>query len=191
MTYDTLMNIRLNMIPTIYIRAFDSDFYQVFDKTMLNTIRSAYTSRFHVELYMTPTAYSNLDGAQQVQNLYTGLVDNYIRVYALWIKVDQIENWPKDTTRNANIVRSAVKAAKQLGFRKIGIYTSLEEWNTITGNITDIDSDTLLWYHIFDSPANFDDFKSFGIWQTPSVKQYKKDDELEGATVNRDIFSYN
>ncbi|RCN34232.1 hypothetical protein ANCCAN_19921 [Ancylostoma caninum] len=40
-----------------------------------------------------------------------------------------------------------------------------------------------------ESPANFNDFRSFGSWTTPSAKQFGQAESVCGVTVNRDIIS--
>ncbi|KIH52357.1 hypothetical protein ANCDUO_17542 [Ancylostoma duodenale] len=72
----------------------------------------------------------------------------------------------------------------------IGIYTNEFEWNQITGGAEA--SNIMLWYWnaygygpTKESPANFDDFRPFGGWTSPSVKQFGQAESICGVNVNR------
>ncbi|KAK5969494.1 hypothetical protein GCK32_017313 [Trichostrongylus colubriformis] len=76
----------------------------------------------------------------------------------------------------------------------IGIYTNINEWNQITGAATI--NNAMLWYWNTygsgvsnETPANFNDFRSFAGWTSPSVKQFAQVESVCGITVNRDIYS--
>jgi len=73
-----------------------------------------------------------------------------------------------------------LKANKQ----KIGIYTSNAQWQPITGGSTKF-NDIPLWYPHYDNKANFVDFKPFGGWKKPLIKQY--DDNKKVCNVNADL----
>ncbi|KAK6048455.1 hypothetical protein COOONC_14040 [Cooperia oncophora] len=54
----------------------------------------------------------------------------------------------------------------------------------------------MLWYWnvygggpSYETPANFDDFRSFGGWTAPLVKQFAQVEAVCGITVNRDVYS--
>ncbi|KAK5983332.1 hypothetical protein GCK32_012275 [Trichostrongylus colubriformis] len=40
-----------------------------------------------------------------------------------------------------------------------------------------------------ETPANFNDFRSFAGWTSPSVKQFAQVESVCGITVNRDIYN--
>ncbi|KAK6028429.1 hypothetical protein OSTOST_05526 [Ostertagia ostertagi] len=54
----------------------------------------------------------------------------------------------------------------------------------------------MLWYwNVYgggpsnETPPNFNDFRSFGGWMAPSVKQFAQVESVCGVTVNRDVYS--
>ncbi|CAI5451082.1 unnamed protein product [Caenorhabditis angaria] len=193
--YENLLNIRDARYTTIYIRAFDTYGLTSFDKSMAQTIQDAYSNHFHVELYMAPNPYTYVSGADQVQNLYNGLIDNQIPIDRLWVAVNYTEAWPVNKTANVALVDSVLHKARQLGFKKIGIFSNSVDWNNITGNWKGAGSDIILWYTSHpgngrsgESPRSFDDFVPFGNWTQAEVKQYGVIETVYSTIVNRDIF---
>ncbi|VDM79274.1 unnamed protein product, partial [Strongylus vulgaris] len=78
------------------------------------------------------------------------------------------------------------------------MYSGLKNANinvrSITGGATI--NNAMLWYWSTygsgvsnESPANFNDFRAFGGWTTPSVKQFAQVETVCGVTVNRDIYA--
>ncbi|KAK6039803.1 hypothetical protein COOONC_22692 [Cooperia oncophora] len=78
----------------------------------------------------------------------------------------------------------------------LGFYTNYYDWTQITNNAWA--SNSQLWYWNVlgggprgETPANFNDFRSFGNWLTPTVKQFAQVENICGITVNRDVYSTN
>lgn len=67
----------------------------------------------------------------------------------------------------------------------------------MTGNYNGFSSSPLWYYNAFgqgpsgESPANFDDFRPFGGWTSPNVKQFALNEGLCGLTLNRDVYPLN
>ncbi len=74
-----------------------------------------------------------------------------------------------------------VSGLKKYGFR-VGIYTNYNNWDLIVGLSWDELSTLPLWYANYDGQLNFDDFKPFGGWSQPTMKQYS-DTTLCGVGV--------
>ncbi|CAI5451083.1 unnamed protein product [Caenorhabditis angaria] len=191
-----LLKMRNDGYKTIYIRAFDTYGLTSFDKSMAQTIHDAYKNNFQVELYMAPNSYSYKSGANQVQSFYDGLIDNQIPIDSLWVSVNHTAVWSVNTTANIALVDSVLHKARQLGFKKIGIFTNSDEWQNITGNWKDAGSDILLWYWSHtgqgkdgESAKSFDDFVPFGSWTQAEVKQYGVNELMYNTIVNRDIYN--
>lgn len=57
----------------------------------------------------------------------------------------------------------------------MGIYASNHMWNVIMGgqNRCAKFMDLPIWYAHYDNLPNFSDWKPFGGWQKPNIKQYK------------------
>ncbi|EPB77546.1 hypothetical protein ANCCEY_03388 [Ancylostoma ceylanicum] len=144
------------------------------DPNACNNIKNAYAATAHLapaglntEAYMTPVPKSSKTGAQQFDEMYGGLRNCFISVLSIWIQQYGID---------------------------VAVYTNVYEWNQITGGATI--TNVQLWYWnaygagaTKESPADYDDFRSFGGWTTPSAKQFGQVEFVCGVTLNRDIIS--
>jgi GH25 family lysozyme M1 (1,4-beta-N-acetylmuramidase) len=67
--------------------------------------------------------------------------------------------------------------------KKVGIYASSYMWGQIMGGSDQCNKfmDLPLWYPHYDNVPNFSDFKPFGGWTKPEIKQYKGDINLCGV----------
>ncbi|VDK60732.1 unnamed protein product [Cylicostephanus goldi] len=145
------------------------------------------------EVYMTPQPNSVKTGSQQFDEMYGGLKNANINVRSVW--VTSPVNWFSSSTSNINFLNSILSRANQYGL-SIGIYTSIYDWNQITGGATI--NNAMLWYWNTygsgvsnESPPNYNDFRAFGGWSTPSVKQFAQVESVCGVTVNRDVYTVN
>ena len=75
--------------------------------------------------------------------------------------------------------------AKKSG-KKVGIYASNYMWNSIMGGATKCTKfvDLPLWYAHYDGNPSFTDFKPFGGWISPTIKQYKGTTSMCSASVD-------
>ncbi|KAK5971458.1 hypothetical protein GCK32_020264, partial [Trichostrongylus colubriformis] len=71
----------------------------------------------------------------------------------------------------------------------VGFYTNRRNWNETTKEWNP--SGHPLWYWNVrevgpggETPADFKDFRPFGSWTDPTVKQFAKKEEICGVTVN-------
>ena len=76
-----------------------------------------------------------------------------------------------------------------------GIYTNWYDWQQITGNYNGFQNSARMWYWNAygqgpnaESAATFDDFRAFGGWSTPAVKQFALNEALCGMTLNREVY---
>ena len=80
-----------------------------------------------------------------------------------------------------------IDEGKRLGI-KAGIYTSYYQWKAIVG--LGYDSPAYqglpLWYSNYEKPINksFSDFKAFGGWYEPLIKQYHQKQAMCGVKVD-------
>ncbi|VDL73315.1 unnamed protein product [Nippostrongylus brasiliensis] len=116
---------------------------------------------------MTPNPTSSKTGATQFDELYTALINANINVRSIWLQ--------------------------QYGLT-VGIYTNSYDWDQIAGGATVYN--VMLWYWKVngagtsgETPANYNDFRSFGGWSKPSVKQFAQSEYTCGVLSNRDIYT--
>jgi hypothetical protein len=73
------------------------------------------------------------------------------------------------------------KAQKKI----VGIYTSLEQWRVITKDSKKFKG-LPVWYSRYDGKANYDDFKKFGGWTMPTMKQFNPPNNVCNVTFEKD-----
>uniref|UniRef100_A0A0K0D8L8 Hyaluronoglucosaminidase n=1 Tax=Angiostrongylus cantonensis TaxID=6313 RepID=A0A0K0D8L8_ANGCA len=98
-------------------------------------------------------------------------------------------HWSSVIQKNADFINSILARAYNHGVA-IGIYTNFYDWRQIAGHSTT--SNVLLWYwNVYgvgsssESPANFNDFRPFGSWTVPLVKQFGQVENMCKIEVNR------
>ena len=79
-----------------------------------------------------------------------------------------------------------VNAANSLGV-KLGIYTSASQWEPIMGSYSG-GSAYPLWYAHYDDVKAFSDFRAFGGWSKPAIKQYKGTTAMCDGSVDLDWY---
>ena len=79
-----------------------------------------------------------------------------------------------------------INQANALGI-KWGIYTSASQWGPITGNTAEFGAPAL-WYAHYDGSPSFSDFRPFGGWSHPSIKQWAGTTSLCGAGVDKNFY---
>ena len=97
----------------------------------------------------------------------------------VWISVDQNTykgcSWSSYSRKeNCNYVIDFVSSFKSLSF-PVGVYTSKEEWKHIIGDekaCQDASTNVDLWYYNYDGIPTMNDYKEFGGWDNPEIKQY-------------------
>ncbi|WKX93693.1 hypothetical protein Q1695_011172 [Nippostrongylus brasiliensis] len=142
---------------------------------------------------MTPSPTSSKTGATQFDELYNALISANINVRSIWLQVTSPINWPTNTSNNVAFMNSVLSRAIQYGLT-VGIYTNSYDWDQIAGGATVYN--VMLWYWKVngagtsgETPANYNDFRSFGGWSKPSVKQFAQSEYTCGVLSNRDIYT--
>lgn len=109
-----------------------------------------------------------------------------LEVGMLWFDIEGTQYWSPSHSDNINFISSMVNEAKNLGVN-FGFYTSESQWSPITGGTSDFGS-YQLWYAHYDGNPSFGDFKPFGGWSKPAIKQYKGDTTLCSSGVDLNFY---
>jgi hypothetical protein len=106
----------------------------------------------------------------------------------LWIDVEGASYWSTTTSNNVNFIQGMVNEGVKRGI-SIGIYSSASQWSPICGTSTAF-AQYPLWYPHYESPANpsFSDFKSFGGWTKPAIKQYVGTTSICSASIDKNFY---
>ncbi|KAK6045664.1 hypothetical protein COOONC_16831 [Cooperia oncophora] len=178
---------------TVFVRA---------TNTSIN--RRNFSAGLGVEAYMTPQIRSSKNASMQFDEILNGLNAAGINLKKLWIQVTAPANWDPYPQKNVYFLNQIVMAAQVFSFFTalsslsfiIGIelhsaftptFTTGPGLHTMRGGVT-----SQLWYWNVrgegpqgETGANFYDFRPFGSWFRPTVKQFAQAENVCGMTVNR------
>jgi len=90
--------------------------------------------------------------------------------------------WGSNTQSNCQYMADLIAGAKKGGFQ-VGIYSSATMWSTIMGSCTSAKEEPL-WYAHYDHNPSFSDFKAFGGWSTPTIKQFSDGPAVCGVDMD-------
>mmetsp|Transcript_2116 Transcript_2116/g.3022 ORF Transcript_2116/g.3022 Transcript_2116/m.3022 type:complete len:162 (+) Transcript_2116:902-1387(+) len=148
-----------------------------------HSVSNAWSSGMkHVDLYFFPCVSCG-NPAGQVSKLKSYINQYNIKFGQVWLDIENYA-WSSSTSSNQKFFEELANAAKSTwGRSKVGVYTSEYNWHTIMGTSYTGGKDYPLWYAHYQSPPqpNFNDFKSFGGWTRPNMKQYAGDVTLCSA----------
>jgi len=155
----------------------------VFDTACPGTVNNAWAAGLsNVDVYMFP-CYSCGDPKGQVSRLVSSLKSNSVRYGMIWLDVEGPGTyWSSSTSANVKFISDMIAQGNSLGVH-LGLYTSQSQWDPITGGWTGASS-LDLWYAHYDNKQSFSDFKPFGGWTKPAIKQYKGDTTLCSSGVD-------
>jgi len=137
----------------------------------------------HVDVYMFP-CYSCGDPAGQVNSALQYLSETGTTFGMYWLDVEgpvvYLSGYQGANRRFFEALKNEVSAHGVHG----GVYTSASQWEPIFGSDYTGGSDWALWYAHYDGIPSFDDFRSFGGWSSPSMKQFSDAGAKCGASYD-------
>uniref|UniRef100_A0A914PLS9 Uncharacterized protein n=1 Tax=Panagrolaimus davidi TaxID=227884 RepID=A0A914PLS9_9BILA len=158
---------------------------------LIQNLNNAGAASLGNEVYVTPA--TGKAGATQFDAVFNKLKASGINVRSIWLQVTSPINWSNNIQTNLDLIQSFVSRANANGV-SAGIYTNWYDWQQITGSYKGF-SGLRLWYWNAlgqgpnaESPATFDDFRTFAGRVKPAVKQFAVNEELCGLTLNRNVF---
>eukprot|EP00040_Diaphanoeca_grandis_P039070 m.258091 g.258091 ORF g.258091 m.258091 type:complete len:242 (-) comp36094_c0_seq1:267-992(-) len=142
------------------------------DPNCAGTVNNAHAGGMErVDAYMFPCPKCG-NAAGQVGSLYNYFVANKVRVETVWLDIEGSQYWLGNAASNQAFYTDLVDACEKIGL-KIGVYSSLNNWETIFGSRSfSKGSNHPLWYAHYDGVPEFSDFSSFGGWGSPTFKQF-------------------
>ncbi|RCN34237.1 hypothetical protein ANCCAN_19926 [Ancylostoma caninum] len=185
---------KISQYSTVFLRAYAPSAIDGFESHVCQSIWNAQKAGLGVEVFMTPTRPSYQDGAEQFNQLYQGLQGCKINTKTVWLQVISPAEWGLSPRASIDFINQVLSQASVYSVA-VGIYTSQDEWMRITSGITTLQSPTMLWYwNVNDAgplgatPANFSDFRAFGPWESPSVKQFGQEISVCGHIANTNVY---
>ncbi|CAI5445331.1 unnamed protein product [Caenorhabditis angaria] len=196
LTNSSIMSFSIDRYAGIIVRVFETNTTS-FDKSMLSTLNNAIAYHsLRIEAFMAPTMFAKLSGSEQFDVVANNFRNNSIGfVNTVYISVNDTKLFSTNTTANSAFIESIVTRGMQLKYN-VGIFTNSKLWKKITDNYDGLDGNVRLWYWanngegiMNEGAPNFNDFKSFGNWAKPDIKQFAKNEMVDGAKVNRNVFA--
>ncbi|GIQ84655.1 hypothetical protein KIPB_006191 [Kipferlia bialata] len=139
-----------------------------------------------------------IDAAQQIQATINSLhIDRALTANTFfWIDVQNGQHWGSNTAANVQFIEDMVNAGNTAmaglfsgAGANFGIQTSKSMWKRITGDNRDAFFGGLrLWYVDWTGNGDMSDFKRFGPWYQPSLKQYQGNVGMCFTHVNYDSY---
>jgi hypothetical protein len=110
-------------------------------------------------------------------------------VYRPYIVVEDPQDWSSDTAANrAFLEEIADEVVKQRNcFDNQRFRSTKFDWEKILGQDYIKWASKYLWYVSTDKKPDFNDFKPFGGWRSPLIKQYDQTEHVCEHTVNLDV----
>jgi len=155
-------------------------------------------TKLGVEVYVQPNVSfaTAKSPEQQFDESRKYMDDNVITFGTVWLVVTQPTSWSKNAQTNIDFINrflARARAAKHY----VGIYTNWYDWYLITNQYKGVQTNgtVLLWYwntlgigSSAVSSRDFSDFRQFGGWRYPAVKQFGIVEDVCGVTVNRNTY---
>jgi len=152
------------------IRAWHSN--GVFDSNSIDTIKYAHMSGItDVDVYLFPCAGKSASSqvTDMIASLQKGGVTNF---GTIWLDIETNPSsgcgWPSSTSSNCDYIKELIAAA---GSTPVGVYVDSYMWDSIAGSSCTVGASKPLWYPHYDNNPSFSDFKPFGGWTKPYMKQ--------------------
>jgi GH25 family lysozyme M1 (1,4-beta-N-acetylmuramidase) len=167
------------------VRAFRST--GVLDSNANQNLNNAKSAGLSTDVYMFPCRGKN--PTTQVNELVAGVTGSLYST--IWIDVETNPSlgcsWSgHDASTNCNFLIETINAIKAKG-KQAGIYSSQTMWQSIFGSSSACATlgSIPLWYAHYDNVQAFSDFKSFGGWTKPTMKQFAGDVTLCNADIDK------
>ena len=131
----------------------------------------------YIDFYIFPT--TSKDPYDQVQSTISKLQDaGVLNGNMVWLDVENHDLFYSSCSDNEWYIGQLLKGmVDKLGKSRVGIYTNWTQWNDIMCGSTSFSS-YQLWYPHYDNWQSFDDFKKFGGWKSPNIKQFSGDQNI-------------
>ncbi|KAG9391127.1 Glycoside hydrolase, family 25 [Carpediemonas membranifera] len=142
----------------------------------------------YVDLYFFPS--KSHDAASQVRNTVNHLKADGLHSSStqMWIDIENTGLFFPSCSENVRFIREIVDNLRKEWPGKIGIYTSESQWSPITCNSKDF-ADMQLWWPRYDGVGTLThNWRSFGGWSRPAIKQYHNTMSICGTQIDEDCY---
>lgn len=152
------------------------------DDNVVQNIKNAWAGGMkNVDVYLFPCVPCGNPKTQATDlvNALKGLTYGTV-----WVDIENYK-WTSSYSTNKQFALDMVNQLKALG-KNVGIYTNENNWSDIMGSWTEL-SAYPVWYAHYDNSPSFSDFRPFGGWSKPGVKQYNGDVYSCGLSLDKNF----
>eukprot|EP00755_Sulcionema_specki_P013276 Sspe_Gene.53598::Locus_29611_Transcript_2_4_Confidence_0.500_Length_1380::g.53598::m.53598 len=142
------------------------------DPNAAGTIKAAREAGVkYVDAYLFPCPKCSKSGAMQVEEAVSHLRTYSAQIGMLWLDIEGTQYWHSSKADNFNFFVEMANKGRSMGV-SMGVYCNWNSWSEIMGGYNGSAHIKPLWYPHYDGRKTFSDFRPFGGWHTPSIKQY-------------------
>ena len=148
-----------------------------------NLIAASNAKLMYADVFINPCTTCNMKPEDQVKQLVEEIkgVDFGIMYVMVQIK----DKWLPNHDENCKYVNAMIDEIARNGISP-GIGSDQAEWNQIMGNSCRIqNTKTACWWDKHDKKASFDNFKPFGGFTFPILKEYDGPENICGIEVDK------
>merc|ERR1711871_198318 len=138
----------------------------------------------YVDAYIFP-CFKCGNPAGQVRDTVNTLKNQGADFGMLWLDIEGSQYWGSQSA-NQQFFEGLVSASQEMNV-KLGVYTSESQWEPIMGSYSG-GSSYPLWYAHYDGSQSFSDFRPFGGWSKPNIKQFRGTTTVCGAGVDENWY---
>ncbi|CAL5986176.1 Glycosyl_hydrolase family 25 protein [Hexamita inflata] len=160
-----------------------------FNENAINDYNRAKNAGFkNVDFYIFPT--TKQDARTQVRNTIQKLQNAGVMTgNMIWLDVENTDLFYPTQAQNQQFIADMLsEMSNMLGANRVGVYSNWVQWQAIVGQNWTGAQPHQLWYPHYDNWQSFDDFKPFGGWTNPSIKQYHNSVDECSTTIDRDFY---
>eukprot|EP00744_Colponema_vietnamica_P000670 GILI01001182.1.p1 GENE.GILI01001182.1~~GILI01001182.1.p1 ORF type:complete len:218 (+),score=78.59 GILI01001182.1:48-701(+) len=133
---------------------------------------------------------NKISAAQQVADDYDGVAGKF---GMMWFDIETNPSpgcgYTGSAAENCNFLGDLISAGHSHGIH-MGIYASEYMWSSIMGGCTVGAANGIsLWYAHYDGARTFSDFRGFGGWSKPAMKQYNDGVGICGINADADWYA--
>jgi hypothetical protein len=163
--------------------------YGAVDVHVVQTLQNARAAGMVTDIYMFPC--KSKSASAQVDQMMAAISSNLYGMVWLDIETNPATGcgWGTDYASNCKYVEELISRIKYHG-KNVGIYASSYMWQSIMGGVHNCPgvASAPLWYAHYDNSPSWSDFKAFGGWTKPAIKQFQGTTTLCGASVDKNYY---
>lgn len=135
------------------------------------TLQAAAAAGVHASAYIFPCPLcSGANGTKQVTDTINFLNNNNAPFDTLWFDIEGAMYWHSAHSANFQFLKDMIRGAENADI-DFGIYCNWYTWSSLFGAYS-LNNPPKLWYPHYDGKPDFSDFKPFGGFTKPLIKQF-------------------